>query len=67
MTTEIESIAHFKGANQVDATKQAKLLLALFEGFSFMANIELNGDHFDEQGDYFVNKACDLFKCDLDE
>jgi AcrR family transcriptional regulator len=35
VTTEIESIAKFKGANQVDATKQAKLLLSLFEGFSF--------------------------------
>ena len=65
--TEIESSAHFKGASQVDYTKQAELLLALFEGFAFKANIRMNGDHFEEFGDYFFKKACDLFKLDLDE
>ena len=65
--TEIESSTHFKGASQVDLTKQAELLLALFEGFTFKANIRMNGDHFEEFGDYFFKKACDLFKLDLDE
>ena len=65
--TEIESSAHFKGASQVDYTKQAELLLALFEGLTFKANIRMNGDHFEELGDFFFEKACDLLKCDLDE
>jgi len=64
---EIESSVHFKGASQVDLTKQAELLLSLFEGFTFKANIRMNGDHFEELGVFFFEKACDLLKCDLDE
>jgi len=64
---EIGSSAHFKGASQVDLTKQAELLLSLFEGFTFKANIRMNGDHFEELGVFFFEKACDLLKCDLDE
>lgn len=65
--TEIEASTHFKGVSQVDLTKQAELLLALFEGFTFNANIRMNGDLFEELGDFFFEKACDLLKCDLDE
>lgn len=67
ITTEIEASPHFKGVSQVDLTKQAELLLALFEGFTFNANIRMNGDLFEELGDYFFEKACDLLECDLDE
>ena len=62
MTAEIESCAHFKRAGQADLTKQAELLLALFEGFTFNANIRMNGDLFEEFGNFFFEKACDLLK-----
>ena len=67
VTTEIESCAKYRGTSQVDAAKQAEFLITLFEGFIFMANIRRNGDHFEEFGDYFVEKACEFFGCDLDE
>ena len=65
--TEIESSTHFKGASQVDLTNQAELLLSLFEGFTFKANIRIDGDHFEEFGAFFFEKACNLLKCDLGE
>lgn len=64
---EIESSAHFKGASPVELAKQAELLLSLFEGFTFKANIRMNGGHFEEFGDYFFEKACDLLKLELNE
>ncbi len=65
---EIESCACFKGAGQADLAKQAELLLSLFEGFTFKANIRMKGDHFEEFGNFFFEKACDLFKKqDIDE
>ena len=67
VVAEIESGAHFNGARQADLTKQAELLLSLFEGFTFKANIRMKGDHFEEFGNFFFEKACDLLKCDLDE
>lgn len=67
VTTEIESSGHFKAASQIDLKMRAELLLALFEGFTFKSNIRINNDHFEEFGDYFFKKACDLFKLDLDE
>jgi len=67
VTREIESSAYFKGASQVELARQAELLLDLFEGFIFKANIGINGDYFEEFGDYFFEKACLLLKCDLDE
>ncbi len=67
VTREIESSAPFHGENQVDSTKQAEFLLSLFEGFTFKSNIRMNRDHFEEFGDYFFEKACDLFKGGLDE
>jgi len=65
--TEIESSGHFKRESRIDVTKQAELLLALFEGFTFKSNIRIKNDHFEEFGDYFFEKACDLFKLDLAE
>jgi AcrR family transcriptional regulator len=59
---EIESCACCKGAGQADLAKQAELLLSLFEGFTFKANIRIKGDHFEEFGNFFFEKACDLFK-----
>ncbi len=62
VTTEIESTGHFNGANQEDLAKQAELLLALFEGFTFKSNIRINNDHFEEFGNFFFEKACGLFQ-----
>lgn len=67
VTTEIESSGHFTEANPVDLAIQAELLLSLFEGFTFKSNIRINNDHFEEFGDYFFEKACELFKLNLDE
>ncbi len=65
--TEIESSGHFKGENRVNFIRQAELLLALFEGFTFKSNIRIKNDHFEEFGDYFFEKACELFKLDLNK
>ena len=65
VTTEIQSYAEYRGTNQVDCAKQAEYLIALFEGFSFRANIRRNGDHFEEFGKYFAEAACDFFGCNL--
>ena len=68
LITEIESWASSKdNESQVDVTKQAELLLALFEGFTFKANIRNNGDYFAEFGDFFIEKACHLFNYELDD
>jgi len=67
VTAEIESSGHFKETSSVGLTIQAELLLALFEGFTFKSNIRINNDHFEEFGDYFYKKTCDLFKLELDE
>jgi AcrR family transcriptional regulator len=66
VSAEIESSGHFKGASQVDLAKQAEFLISLFEGFTFKSNIRINNDHFEEFGDYFFEKVCDIFKLDLD-
>ena len=52
VTTAIESSSHFTGADQADLTKQAELLLALFEGFIFKSNIRINNDHFEKFGSF---------------
>ena len=67
LISEIESCTPSKGVNQVDVTRQAELLLAMFEGFTFKANIINIGDYFDEFGDYFIEKACNLFQYDHDD
>ncbi len=65
--TEIESSGHFKGTDQVNLAKQAELLLALFEGFTFKSNIRINNDHFEEFGEFFFEKACELFRLNPDK
>ena len=67
VVAEVESSGHFKGTSQVDLAEQTEFLLSLFEGFTFKSNIRINNDHFEEFGNYFFKKACDLFKLDLDE
>jgi len=67
VTAEIESSGHFKKANPMDLAIQTELLLSLFEGFTFKSNIRINNDHFEEFGDSFFEKACELFKLNLDE
>lgn len=67
---EIESSAPYRGAHHMhhmEFEKQAEFLLDLFEGFIFKANIRMDGDYFEDFGDYFFEKACVFFKFDPDE
>ncbi len=66
LISEIESCIPSKGVSKVDVTRQAELLLAMFEGFTFKANIINISEYFDEFGDYFIEKACILFQYDHD-
>jgi hypothetical protein len=67
VVAEVESSGHFKGANPIELAEQTEFLLSLFEGFTFKSNIRIKNDHFEEFGDFFFKKACDLFKLDLDD
>ena len=62
---EIESYDSYKRTSYEELERQAEFLLDLFEGFVFKASIRKNGDHFEEFGNYFFEKACDFFNVDL--
>jgi AcrR family transcriptional regulator len=68
VTIEVAANSPLNGANREDLLKQAEFLLALFEGFSFAANIRANDDnYFEELGQYFSEQACIFFKCGIEE
>ncbi len=61
---EVAANSPLNCTSREDLLKQAEFLLALFEGFSFSANIRPNDDnYFEELGQYFSEQACIFFKC----
>ena len=62
--TEVKANACTNDATQEDLLKKAEFLIALFEGFTFAANIRLDDDYFEKYGQYFFEQACLFFKCD---
>ncbi len=47
---------------QDDPAMLTELILALFEGFSFLANLHRNGELFQSHGEYFYKKAWAILK-----
>jgi len=54
---EIQSAMDSGKIKQGDPEKLAELILSLFEGFTFLANLRENGNHFEELGEYFYQKS----------
>ncbi len=45
-----------------DSKKLAEVVLSLFEGFTFLANLSDNDEYLDEFGDFFYQKAWSILK-----
>jgi AcrR family transcriptional regulator len=43
-----------------DSNKLAETIIALFEGFGLIANMQLDRNCFEEQGHFFYKKACEI-------
>jgi AcrR family transcriptional regulator len=48
--------------SQGNSAKLAELMISLFEGFSFRANLRIKSNHFEEFGQFFYEKAWALLK-----
>jgi len=62
LATEIRSAMDNGEINPADPEKMTALVMALFEGFSFMANMRTDSNYFEEFGEYFYEKAWALLK-----
>ena len=57
LKSEIQSAIDNGEFSPCDPEKMTALVMALFEGFSFMANLRADGSYFEEFGEYFYQKA----------
>jgi len=57
LVSEVQSAIDNGEISTSNPEKMTALVMALFEGFSFMANLRAEDSYFEEFGEYFYQKA----------